>query len=319
MNGELVSIVVPVFNRETQLPATLKSLEEQDYRPLQVVLVDNASTDGSLKVCEDFAREHSSDNFEILVVTENKPGAAAARNCGLDHCRADVVTFFDSDDEMSPDFVSTMYHALKSHSSNDLAICHTRLVFADGRERTRDCWPHATAAHQILAGVVTTVSFIAYKAFLYDIGGWNPSVRTWDDYELGVRLLMYARRVEWVDRTFHRIHNHTVSITGESFTATVDGILGALQCVGDDIERYSQTPDAKPHDVSLMRRALFFRYMLLKGWLAHEGNSEDAARVGAIAPANQCRVQYRMVGRLMSFLTAHGFRGTWRIGKLFLH
>lgn len=318
MNRNLVSIVVPVFNRADALPATLKSLKAQDYRPLQVVLVDNGSKDGSLEVCEAFAREETTDGFDVVVSTENEPGAAAARNRGLSLCEADIVAFFDSDDEMSPDFISVMYGALTSNPLNDVAIGRTLMVFADGKERVRDYWPQATVAHQILAGVVTTVSFLAYKTFLYDIGSWNASVRTWDDYELGVRILMYAHKVEWVDRTFHRIHNHSVSITGESFTATVDGILGALKAVDGDIDDYEKASDTNKREVALMRRALYFRSMLLKGWLGRERNGKDAARVGAFASTVRCGVFYRMVGGMMYFITAHGVRGAWRLGRLFL-
>jgi len=318
MNRELVSIVVPVFNRADYLPKTLDSLKSQDYRPLQVVLVDNGSTDASLSICESFAQKQTAADFEVVVAKENQPGAAAARNCGLSLCRADIVAFFDSDDEMSPDFVSEMYKALTSDPENDVAICRTRLVFSDGTERVRDCWPNATAAHQILAGVITTVSFLAYKSFIYDIGGWNTSVRTWDDYELGVRLLMYAHKVEWVNRVFHRIHNHNVSITGESFSATVEGILGAMNSVEVDINHYEQESDTDKHRVMLMRRALFFRYMMLKGWLMLEDNTEAAQRVEAIASHIICGVIYRMVGRMICFLTAHRIRGAWRIGRLVL-
>ena len=318
MNRNLVSIVVPVFNRADVLPATLESLKAQDYRPLQVVLVDNGSTDGSLEVCEAFARKETADGFDVVVSTEREPGAAATRNRGLSLCEADIVAFFDSDDEMSPDFISVMYGALTSNPLNDVAIGRTLMVFADGKERVRDYWPQATVAHQILAGIVTTVSFLAYKSFLYDIGCWNAAVRTWDDYELGARILMYAHKVEWVDRTFHRIHNHSVSITGESFTATVDGILGALRAVDGDIDDYEKASDTNKREVVLMRRALYFRSMLLKGWLGHERNDKDAGRVGAFASTVKCGVFYRIVGGLMCFITAHGVRGAWRLGRLFL-
>ena len=300
------------------MPKTLDSVKAQDYRPLQVVLVDNCSTDGSLEVCKAFARNESTDSFEIVVSTEHEPGAAATRNRGLSLCEADIVAFFDSDDEMSPDFISAMYGALTSNPLNDVAIGRTLMVFADGKERVRDYWPKATVAHQILAGIVTTVSFLTYKSFLYDIGCWNTAVRTWDDYELGVRILMYAHKVEWVERTFHRIHNHSASITGESFTATVDGVLGALRAVADDIDNYEKASDTNKRDVALMRRALFFRSMLLKGWLCQERNDRDAAKVGAFASTVKCSVFYRIAGWMICHITAHGVRGAWRLGRLFL-
>ena len=61
----LVSIIIPVYNREKTLQRLFQSLVLQDYRPLEVILVDNASTDASLEICNEFKSSHSSSDFDI--------------------------------------------------------------------------------------------------------------------------------------------------------------------------------------------------------------------------------------------------------------
>lgn len=105
---KLVSIIVPVYNRAHTLPRLFASLQAQLYHPLEIVLVDNNSTDTSLEICQAFAQANASDELSIQVTQENTPGAAAARNKGLSIAKGEFVSFFDSDDEMSPDFISSM-------------------------------------------------------------------------------------------------------------------------------------------------------------------------------------------------------------------
>ena len=66
----LFSIIIPVYNRAEKVKATLASVLAQTYRPLQVVLVDNRSTDGSLQVLREFQQAHSSEDFQVVVAQE---------------------------------------------------------------------------------------------------------------------------------------------------------------------------------------------------------------------------------------------------------
>lgn len=318
INKDLVSIIVPVYNRSSFLSRCLQSIEAQDYRPIQLILVDNGSTDDSLAQCKSFAHAHSTTDFKVVVAQETLPGASAARNRGLSLSEADIVAFFDSDDEMSSDFVSSMHQALISNPDNELAICRTLMVFGNGKEHVRDYWKGATAAHQILAGIVNTQSFMAYKSFIYDIGGWNTKILAWNDYEIGVRLLMYAKRVEWVDKIHHRIYNHVESITADSYSTTAEKNLVSLKCVEADILRYERDANANKREVKLMWRALFFRYMLLKGWLVREHNIVSAEKIEKLTKKIPCGRFHHFVGKFMFWITALGIPGAWRIGRLFL-
>ena len=80
-----VSIIIPVYNRASVVPATLQSVVAQTYRPLQVVLVDNDSTDDTLQVLETFKKEHPGEGFNVVITNEAHHTAGAARNRGFEH------------------------------------------------------------------------------------------------------------------------------------------------------------------------------------------------------------------------------------------
>ena len=94
----MISLVIPVRNRASIVGRTLDSVAAQTRLPDQIVLVDNGSTDGTLEVLRRWANGRSN----VQVVTEPRPGAAEARNCGLRAVTEEYVMFFDSDDTMPP-------------------------------------------------------------------------------------------------------------------------------------------------------------------------------------------------------------------------
>jgi glycosyltransferase involved in cell wall biosynthesis len=105
----LVSVVVPVHDVEAYLPAALDSVLAQTHRALEVVVVDDGSTDGSGALADDYAAR---DPRVRVVHTENH-GLGAARNQGVRHARGDLLTFLDSDDAVPPAAYATMLRALR--------------------------------------------------------------------------------------------------------------------------------------------------------------------------------------------------------------
>ena len=102
-----VTIIIPVYNRAAVVPATLESVVAQTHRPLQVVLVDNYSTDNTLQVLETFKKEHPGEGFNVEIVREDHHTAGAARNRGFEKATGEWVLFFDSDDLMKPGLVAS--------------------------------------------------------------------------------------------------------------------------------------------------------------------------------------------------------------------
>lgn len=113
--GPVLSVVVPVHDVAPWLPACLDSILRQPVRDLEVVLVDDASTDGSTAVAEEYAAAH--DRIRLVRLAE-RSGVSIARNVGVAQCTAPYLTFVDSDDELPADAWSRMLRTLRRTGSD---------------------------------------------------------------------------------------------------------------------------------------------------------------------------------------------------------
>jgi glycosyltransferase involved in cell wall biosynthesis len=300
---EEVTIVIPYRNRESYLRRTLSYIVHQQFRPLRLILVDNGSTDGSRQVCEQFVREHHNSLVSFVLASEPKPGAAAARNRGLVLCQTPFVYFFDSDDEFDPQFLPTI-QALLTPDLDLLAVTTRQVV--RGKDEVRAFRPTTSVVAQILVSHLATQSMVFRTDFLRSIGGWNESLTTWDDWELGIRALAHRPRLRWwTDRAFHRIYVHADSLTGENFSSTIGAIRKALLAARTALPSNCTT-------------ALLFRMEILTGELLRERNRAEATENKKLIREwfSGESVWNRWMGRLLRFYTSKGGRGAWRLAYL---
>lgn len=106
MDDSLISVIVPVFNTETYLAACLDSILSQSYRRLEVIVINDGSTDFSLNIAEKYAEQDD----RVKVYSFENSGLSQARNHGLDLATGHYITFVDSDDLLLPDALEVMYN-----------------------------------------------------------------------------------------------------------------------------------------------------------------------------------------------------------------
>ena len=114
---EKITIIVPVYNVEHYLDKCLDSLISQTYKNLEIIVINDGSTDNSGAICQEYARK---DNRIIYIKKENG-GQSEARNMGLDRMTGSYVTFVDSDDWVEPDYVEVLYNKLIEYQA-DIAV-----------------------------------------------------------------------------------------------------------------------------------------------------------------------------------------------------
>lgn len=125
---DLVSIVIPVYNTGEPMRACLDSVLAQTYTNLEILLVDDHSTDQlTLNLLQEYVRKDS--RFTLLTSQENN-GLPATRNIGINHANGKYITFLDSDDLFVPDFVERMHDALVKNNT-DFAVCHVKQFVLD--------------------------------------------------------------------------------------------------------------------------------------------------------------------------------------------
>lgn len=94
INNSLISVIVPVFNREKYIQKCINSIQNQTYKKLQIIIVDDHSNDNSVRICEELSKKDS----RISIIHNNNKGVSSARNAGLDIADGEWITFVDSDD-----------------------------------------------------------------------------------------------------------------------------------------------------------------------------------------------------------------------------
>ena len=108
MKEELISVIVPVYNVEKILPYSLESIINQTYKDLEIIVVNDGSTDSSPEICKEYAKKDK----RIKIINQKNKGLSGARNSGIDVANGKYISFIDSDDVISNEFFSYLYQLI---------------------------------------------------------------------------------------------------------------------------------------------------------------------------------------------------------------
>lgn len=114
----LVSIIIPVYNVKQYLVEAIESVLSQTYKTVEIIIIDDGSTDGSSNICDEYARKDP----RIHVIHQKNMGLSNARNRGLCYMSGEVVAFLDPDDAYSPDYISVMLNTMIRKDA-EVVIC----------------------------------------------------------------------------------------------------------------------------------------------------------------------------------------------------
>ena len=159
----MISVIIPVFNVELFLQSCLESVKAQTLKDFEAILVDDGSSDSSGAICDAYAR---ADN-RFRVVHQPNQGVSAARNRGLDLAKGDYVYFVDADDEMRPEALEHLYHAI-TQGEYDIAASGYSLV--RNGEETDQCMtagspPMIFSGDEVLYKLLVDCSFVCYTCW----------------------------------------------------------------------------------------------------------------------------------------------------------
>lgn len=279
-----------------------------------IILVDNGSDDGSYEYIRQFKIKYPEER--IIVTREGRKGASYARNKGLELCDTEYIYFFDSDDDFSIDFFQEMNHVCKKAKEDVIIITTTQCI--GNQCKTRAFRQTGNPAVQILNGMLSTQSMIFKTDFIRRIGGWNNSLLTWDDWELGIRTLLARPYIKWhTEHPFHCIRIHPDSITGSCFSERIDYIRKALKAAAEMIYNLPDSDSNK----KTSQTALFYRIKILEGHLLLEKNKEVAADLDTLLEDRLQEIPSltKVAGYLLKKYAEHGGRGAWRLALAITH
>jgi len=202
----LVSIIVPTFNRRQLLCDTLESIYKQTYRPIEVLVVDDGSTDDTESYVTEWARKHNITNvFDVCYIRQENSGPSAARNRGISEAKGDYVQFLDSDDILLPDKIQDGISAFMSDSDLDLVYCLRGDWDPDKDEVIPWTSPMAdieadpSPAEVVLRSVSTPLPLFT-KVILEKSGLWNSELKSLEDWEFIGRVCHWVRAAKCIHK-----------------------------------------------------------------------------------------------------------------------
>lgn len=201
-NDSIISVIVPVYNCRKYLMQCVKSICNQTYNNIELILVDDGSSDGSEILCEDLKNQDS----RIKVIHKKNEGVSAARNDGIEACCGDYVTFVDSDDFIAPGYCEYLLHLCKSNGADISLTPQPLRVQTNDRVKTES---DEKDNIELWNGLEAARNMLYYKIV---ISSWNKmySKRLLDRYNIRFKEnLSYGEGFQFVINCF--IHSNIVA------------------------------------------------------------------------------------------------------------
>lgn len=302
-----LTIVIPVYNRAGIVVRTLDSIATQDgIEYVTLVIVDDGSTDNTLDVVLDWKSTGAGGNLDDVRVISNVAnlGAAASRQNGLDLVTTGWVMFFDSDDVLVQGRVTAIISEI-DHGGSEIIGWDVRQILSSGKCQIGRFSVERPMFNHLIHGSLATLRYAVATGLVRRAGGWNSSVRGWDDYELGVRLLLMARGIVKLPGIGATIYFTENSITGRSFSVDPDKWEHSL----DLCEQSLKNAGIDPVWIDVRRIILAAEYR-------REGAYAEARRLRTLVLSGKKRGR-RIVLNLLYLKHCLYSRGTGRMATLF--
>ena len=174
----LVSCVVPVHDGERFLGEALDSVLEQTYEPLEIVVVDDGSTDGTAEVAAGYGEA-------IRYFHQENAGPSAARNRGVEASRGELIAFLDADDLWVPEKTATQVRALRERPELDFCVGHIQNFWMEELAE-EERWFSDREFSDPLPGY-SLVTLLARRSVFEEVGGFDPDLGTGEDNDWFLR------------------------------------------------------------------------------------------------------------------------------------
>jgi glycosyltransferase involved in cell wall biosynthesis len=234
--SHLISVIVPVYNVELYLDKCITSLLRQTYNNLEIILVNDGSTDNSLEICEKY---QLSDN-RIFIINKKNGGLSSARNAGINIAKGTYLSFVDSDDWVEEDFIDTLYNQLEKYNA-DISQCGSIQEVIQDNGISRNAIIRSEEVI-IMTGIEALINLQDRKTYLDNVVAWNklykrelfeslryPEGMNHEDIAIIHELLYSARTIAVNRSTLYHYIQRTNSITSSKFNIKKLDTIHALE------------------------------------------------------------------------------------------
>lgn len=229
---DLITIIIPVYNVEEYIGRCLESARNQTYHNLEILVIDDGTEDDSSRIAEEYAQKDE----RIRVIHQENAGLSGARNTGIEEACGEWILFVDSDDEMVPDSVETLYHAaIANHTKMSMGGYYQCSHYKDGERMKEMHIPTGVYKQEELIKYFLTIGknqeYIWTKLFHRSI--WEeirfPKGKVYEDIFTMPLVLQKAQSCVMIDHLVYKYHIRIGSISmGKNLEKQFDGLDARL-------------------------------------------------------------------------------------------
>lgn len=212
LKNPIISIIIPIYNLEKFLEPCLESIVNQSYQNLEIILVNDGSTDQSKKICQIFA----SKDKRINLINQKNQGLSAARNTGIKQSKGDYIALVDGDDTIDQNFIETLVDT--AQNSFDVVVAGYRTIYPDHTDIV-------SPLLKSLSGTKATIELLTEQQD-YQIIAWNklykrelfkdityPKGKIHEDNLTTYKILSKAKKIKFIPDPLYNYYKRSNSIT----------------------------------------------------------------------------------------------------------
>ena len=215
---DLISVIIPIYNSSEYLTECLNSIINQTYKNLEIILIDDASTDDSIMIEKQFCQNDSRIIVEFL---SERQGQGACRNLAIDKAKGKYLSFVDSDDTIAPNFIETLYYNA-IHNNAQMSVCYMTTI--------QNNFSLNSSSSQILNSREATIHFLKnplfgafswnklFDATLFRSVGKYPINMIYEDVAFIPTIPLYANRIVLCESPLYFNRQHSQSTVGQKFS-----------------------------------------------------------------------------------------------------
>lgn len=212
MSHHLISIIIPVYNSNIHLRRCLDSVLSQSYENIEIILIDDGSTDTSPQICNEYS--HKYDNIKVFHIPNG--GASLARKYGMEMAEGDYLAFVDSDDYIAPNYISAMYDTLKRYDTK-VSCCGVRIVYSNESIEFDKTFSSVILEKDELMTRFFNYEFWGLPGALYHRSVFEdivfPLATLSEDYLIKTQMFLKERRIALVESPLYVYEKHEGSLS----------------------------------------------------------------------------------------------------------
>lgn len=233
MSSGLVSIIIPTYNRELYIPQCVQSVLDQTYRPLEIIVIDDGSQDGTVEYLKKLERETSCNKCLIFQWRSQKnSGAPVARNLGFSLSTGEYTVFLDSDDILLPEKLENEIQLL-SRKNLDVVYSIAQYIGSDGKKLDRYVGRELDGTTDDYFEFSWQTMCATYRSsYIKNIGEWNQELEINQDWEFSIRAIIEGGQIQFVNQVHQYYRLGAENRIGNQINVTkIEGKVLATQSV----------------------------------------------------------------------------------------